>query len=165
MCDHCGCRAYAPIAELTAEHEEILTLAWSLVEATRQERQPDQEVVDHLLARLDVHVAKEEYGLYPELAELSGLGEAENAKLEEEHRVIRDAIVAGAFDHHAYYALAAHIEVEELELFSTAMFLFEDPEWSDLETVHASANNGAQVPVVDYSEIQANPRPNPPSDW
>ena len=76
MCDHCGCRAYAPIAELTAEHEEILTLAWSLVEATRQERQPDQEVVDHLLARLDVHVAKEEYGLYPELAELSGLGEA-----------------------------------------------------------------------------------------
>lgn len=27
MCDHCGCRAYPPIAELTAEHVEILRLA------------------------------------------------------------------------------------------------------------------------------------------
>ncbi len=165
MCDHCGCRAYAPVAELTAEHEEILTRAWALVEATRAGREPSTEEVDALLARLDVHVAKEEYGLYPELRELEGLGEAENATLEEEHRVIRDAIVAGGFDHHDYYALAAHIEVEELELFSTAMFLFDDREWADLDTVHHSANEAAPVPVVDFSEIQANPRPAPTGDW
>ena len=35
MCDHCGCRAFAPIAELTADHEDILRRAWALAEATR----------------------------------------------------------------------------------------------------------------------------------
>lgn len=35
MCDHCGCRAYPPIAELTAEHEAILALAEPLAVATR----------------------------------------------------------------------------------------------------------------------------------
>ena len=38
MCDHCGCREYAPIAELTAEHVTILGLAEALAAATDSSR-------------------------------------------------------------------------------------------------------------------------------
>lgn len=32
MCDHCGCRYFRAIAELTADHEQILELAWQVAE-------------------------------------------------------------------------------------------------------------------------------------
>ena len=41
MCDHCGCREYAPIAQLTADHVEILALAETLSSATRYHRPID----------------------------------------------------------------------------------------------------------------------------
>ena len=67
MCDHCGCRAFPPIAELTAEHEEILERGWSVAEAERAGRTPPAGEVYELVGLLDVHVRKEETGLYPEL--------------------------------------------------------------------------------------------------
>ena len=35
MCDHCGCREFRPIAELSMEHEQILEAAWELSEQHR----------------------------------------------------------------------------------------------------------------------------------
>lgn len=140
MCDHCGCREFAPIAELTAEHVEILEMAWAMVEATRAHRVITQSEIDALLKILDCHVVKEESGLYPKLMSVDGLSDAENAALEKEHVEIREAIVAGGFDHHDYYALAAHIEVEELELFSGAMWRFDDGEWDEMGQAHEIAN-------------------------
>ncbi len=136
MCDHCGCRSFAPIAELTAEHEEILGVAWTLAEATRDQHAALAEDLRRLLALLDVHANKEESGLYPELLELGGLSEAECSDLEEEHRATRASLVSGHFDRRRYYALAAHIEVEELELFPAARFSFDEPEWDSMAAAH-----------------------------
>lgn len=136
MCDHCGCRAYAPIAELTAEHAEILALAEPLAGAVRRQQPVDAMARDRLVGLLEVHVAKEEAGLYPLL--IAEVGEAPDAfdHLEAEHRELFEAIEAGAFDHLALYALQRHIEEEEEVLFSGALFHFDGDTWDDLEVAH-----------------------------
>ena len=134
MCDHCSCREYAPIADLTADHEVILELAWRLVESGGA----DGGARDALVARLDVHVEKEETGLYPALMEAGGLSSERNDALEAEHRELRTLLVSGgAFDRRAYFARAAHIEEEELELFPAARFGFDDEEWDRLAVATA----------------------------
>ena len=138
MCDHCGCRAFAPIAELTAEHEVILAAAWALAEATRSGHPAEAGSRLELLAVLDLHAAKEEAGLYPELVALGGLSEQERDELEAEHLVLRAVVADGEFDRRAYYALAAHIEVEELELFSAARFSFDERDWDAMADAHAA---------------------------
>ncbi|MFN8105130.1 MAG: hemerythrin domain-containing protein [Acidimicrobiia bacterium] len=136
MCDHCGCRAFAPIAELTEEHERILAMAWALAEAAGNGADPPADEAEALLALLQVHAAKEERGLYPELVELGELSGQDRGLLEHEHRALRGALEAGAFDRHHYYELANHIEVEETELFSAARFAFEEPEWDAMAAAH-----------------------------
>lgn len=138
MCDHCGCRSFAPIAELTAEHEDILATAWTLAEAKRTGDPAAAGAREALLAMLDVHAAKEEAGLYPELVRLGGLSAQDRDELEEEHRVLRGVVAGGDLDRRAYYVLANHIEVEEQELFPAARFGFEEPEWDAIAVVHAA---------------------------
>lgn len=136
MCDHCGCRSFPPIAELTEEHERILALAWTLAEATRTARVWPPGDAEALLALLEVHAAKEESGLYPELVQLDALSASDCGLLEHEHRAIRATLAASSFDRHDYYELASHIEVEETELFSAARFAFEEPEWDAMAAAH-----------------------------
>lgn len=139
MCDHCGCRAFPAIAELTAEHEEILARGWDLAEAGRAGRVPPGAEVDQLLGLLDVHVRKEETGLYPELIANGALSADQVAELEAEHRELHGALIAARFDRRAVYALAAHIEVEEMELFPAAMLGFDDEEWDAMDSAHRAA--------------------------
>jgi len=136
MCDHCGCREYPPIAELSADHVEILALAEQLATATRHGTPVDAAGRDRLRSLLEVHAAKEEVGLYPLL--IAQMGEHADAysHLEEEHRDIARAIDAGCFEHHAFYALQRHVEEEEEILFSSALFWFDGDTWDDLEAVH-----------------------------
>jgi hemerythrin-like domain-containing protein len=136
MCDHCGCREYQPIAELTAEHEQILALAEPLADATRRHAAIDAGGRDRLVELLESHVAKEEAGLYPLL--IAETGEAADAydHLEAEHRELFETIDAGTFDHLALYALQRHIEEEEEVLFSAALFHFDGDTWDDLEAAH-----------------------------
>jgi hemerythrin-like domain-containing protein len=139
MCDHCGCRAFPPIAELTAEHEEILERGWAVAEAERAGRIQDASEVDALVRLLDVHVRKEETGLYPELIARGDLSADQLAELEEEHRDLHRALTASTFDRRAFYTLAAHIEVEEMELFPAAMLGFDDEEWDAMDGAHRAA--------------------------
>jgi hypothetical protein len=134
VCDHCGCREYEPIADLTVEHESILALAWELAESSGASS--DQR--DEHVALLDVHVAKEETWLYPELVATGDLLPASSATLEEEHRALRSTLFSGSFDRRDFYALAAHIEEEELELFPAAMFAFDDDEWARFTSLSPS---------------------------
>ena len=129
MCDHCSCRQYRPIADLSAEHEVILDHAWQVAEGT----DVDGEHARALLAVLDGHVRKEELGLYPWLSRTGDLDGDVLARLETEHVEVRSEIVEGRFDRRSYFALAAHIEEEEMELFPAAMFAFDDDEWDVLE--------------------------------
>ena len=139
VCDHCGCRAFPAIAELTAEHETILSLAWPLAEAARRGDATDPAARDELLAILDAHIAKEETGLYPLLLAAGDLSAETSGTLEDEHRTLRAALTDGVFDRRDYYALAAHIEQEEMELFPAAMFAFDDDEWGELRAIHSDA--------------------------
>jgi len=145
MCDHCGCRAFPAIAELTAEHEAILGFAEPLADATRHHRAIDAEARDRLIALLEIHVDKEEAGLYPLL--IAEMGEDADAfdHLEIEHRELFEAIDADAFDHLALYALQRHIEEEEEVLFSAALFHFDGDTWDDLDAVHRQLNRSALV--------------------
>ena len=136
MCDHCGCRAFPPVAELTAEHDEILSLGWRLAELDRTRGSAPSEEFAALLALLDSHVAKEETGLYPVLVGNDGLSVEQRAELEDEHRVLRQRLLDERFDRRDFYALAAHIEVEEMELFPAAMFGFDEEEWSATADAH-----------------------------
>lgn len=145
MCDHCGCRRFPPIAELTADHERILELAWQVATA-------DAEAVgsgharDELVALLDLHALKEELGLYPQLMESGDLAVDDNDRLEAEHREVHDALVGGRFDRRGYFALAAHVEEEESELFPLAMFAFDDVEWDRMDAAHHDAHHRLDVP-------------------
>jgi hypothetical protein len=129
VCDHCGCREYEPIADLTGEHESILALAWALAESGGSPVVSDA-ARDELVALLDVHVEKEETWLYPELVATGDLSPLASSALEEEHRSLRSTVLSGSFDRRDFYALAAHIEEEELELVPAAMFAFADEEWA-----------------------------------
>lgn len=138
MCDHCGCRSFPAIAELTAEHDEILALAWDVTEALRAGKPAALERA-RLLDLLDLHVEKEETGLYPQLGDSGDLGGAQRDALEAEHREVRAWLSAGTFDRREYFALAAHIEEEEMELFPAAMFAFDDDGWDELTRAHEAA--------------------------
>jgi hemerythrin-like domain-containing protein len=132
MCNHCSCREYAPIAELTAEHERILALATSLADATRRHLPLDDDRRDELVALLHRHVDKEEVGLYPLLLDATSWPSDTFDDLEEEHRELFSAIDGDRFDHLALYALQRHIEEEEEVLFSAAVFHFDGDTWDDL---------------------------------
>lgn len=148
MCDHCGCRAYPPIADLTAEHVEILRLAEPLADATRHHHPVDQAARARLTALLQTHAGKEEAGLYPLL--IAEMGEPPDTfdHLEDEHREVLLAVEDGTFDHLALYALQRHIEEEEEVLFSGALFHFEGDTWDDLEAAHRHVEaHHASAPV------------------
>ncbi len=136
MCDHCGCREYPPIAELTADHVVILELAGRLAADTEASRPVDHEARDRLLPLLRSHAAKEELGLY---ALLIAQGEAEEGAydhLEGEHREVMDAIEAGRFGHLEHYALQRHIEEEEEGLFTRSTFWFDGDTWDRMTEAH-----------------------------
>jgi hypothetical protein len=74
----------------------------------------------------------------PGLSELLAGALAETCSAEEEHRVVREALVA-AGSIAAILRAGTHIEVEEMELFSAARFNFEEPEWDEMAGVHLAA--------------------------
>ncbi|NLV55066.1 MAG: hypothetical protein GXY13_05595 [Acidimicrobiales bacterium] len=139
MCDHCGCREFGPIAELSAEHEQILDLAWRVAEDEWTDEAGRREGRAELAAELALHATKEELGLYPLLMGTGDLTEERCDRLEDEHREVHAVLDGEAFDRRAYYALAAHIEEEEMELFSGAMFAFGDDEWDEMDRAHHRA--------------------------
>lgn len=132
MCDHCGCREHPPIAELSAEHEQILEVAWALTEQQRRTGTGDGPLCHQLIAMLEVHVHAEEVALYPLLADCGDLDATTWQRLEDEHAELGAALDAGTFDRRAFFELASHIEEEELELFPMAMFGFDEQDWAAL---------------------------------
>ena len=138
MCDHCSCRDYAPIAELTAEHARILEIATALADATRHQTELHASERDELLALLHLHVAKEEAGLYPVLLDAAGWPSDTFDDLEAEHRELFGALDENRFDHLALYALQRHVEEEEEVLFSAAVFHFDGDTWDDLAAAQAA---------------------------
>jgi hemerythrin-like domain-containing protein len=133
MCDHCSCRQFRAIAELSTEHEQILEVAWALSERHRETGVADGPLREQLGQMLAVHVEAEEVALYPLLVETGGLEPEHSDELEQEHTDLASALIEGRFDRRMYFELASHIEEEELELFPLAMFGFDEDDWAVLD--------------------------------
>ncbi len=140
MCDHCGCRNVGPTAELTAEHDQILSLAWELAEAHRLGQPSDQSTLARLKRLRSKHSTKEERGLFPLVVETGDCTPEQIDHLETEHREQAALLDGGTFTRDDYYALAAHIEEEEFELFPMAMFGFDNLMWDDMENAHRTVD-------------------------
>jgi hemerythrin-like domain-containing protein len=70
MCEHCGCRGVEPIAELMDEHYDLLDDAHALRRAIAAGDRPSAaEILERLTAHLDVHVRREEQGIFAALRE------------------------------------------------------------------------------------------------
>ena len=143
MCDHCGCREYAPIAELTAEHVTILGLAEALAAATDSSRPFPSNDRERLRALLISHARTEELGLYPLLIAQSEDEPGAYDHLEEEHRDVIQAIDSDRFDHLALYALQRHIEEEDEGLFTRSTFYFDGDTWDAMDAAHRLVESGS----------------------
>lgn len=117
----------------------MLERAWAIAERTRAGDPPPPADFESLSALLDLHIAKEETGLYPQLLDAREVSAVLIEELEDEHREMRRRLAARAFDRRDYYELAAHIETEEEELFPTTPFGFDDVDWDAMAHAHREA--------------------------
>lgn len=144
MCDYCDCRDMAPIKELSDEHERIESLAAVLRRALLATDPAALGALVALQRELGPHLAKEEAGLFAQLATRPGLTDY-LAELAGDHARARAVLLAardvaaptallGALDE-----LAAHIETEEHDLFPASRLILDDFGWSEVAAAHARA--------------------------
>jgi hemerythrin-like domain-containing protein len=146
MCDHCGCRKVGPTAELTREHEELLVLAWQVGEADDPLDADGRQALAAFAELHRRHSEKEELGLFPLVLEAGDCTPEQIATLQAEHVALTHRLESGQFDRADYYALAAHIEAEETEVFPMAMFGFDNTMWADMERAHRLVDGSEPAP-------------------
>lgn len=156
MCDYCDCRALAPIRELSDEHDRISALMGQVRKCLAAGT--DADGAAPLVALQDAlgrHLAKEEAGLFAQLSVtaesasyLEGLA-ADHARARAGLLAV-DAGSAGwapgvlaAFDE-----LAAHISVEEYDLFPASRMIIDDAGWAEITATHQRINNPPASPRI-----------------
>jgi hemerythrin-like domain-containing protein len=146
VCEHCGCRQVAPIAELMDEHTALLDEAYEVRKALG-EGDPGRAMglLRTLVGHLDQHVHREETGIFPAMR---GTGEFtdEVDQLESEHRDL-DAALAGLDVHASDFAqrvtdllhtLDLHVERENLGVFPVAVVTLGADGWNTIDRAHAA---------------------------
>ena len=151
MCEHCGCRGVAPIAELMDEHFELLELAG---DARRKLDAGNRAAVVSVLVKLgrhlDRHVRREERGVF---AALKSQGDFVDAvtELEQEH-ISFDAQLASLdvagddFDvrvERLMDDLSEHIDKENLGIFPVAVVTLGAAGWEIVTTAHSEHHASA----------------------
>lgn len=137
MCSYCGCRALTEIADLTAQHEEIVNATGPLRRAAEaQDHETAKTLVASLIALLNPHTSQEELGVFAELRKREEFTEHVDALCAEHvHLHALFARVAGGeigIANQAISALREHIEKEENGLFPAAAVELEGPVWQEL---------------------------------
>ena len=143
MCSYCGCRALTEIADLTAQHEEIVNATGPLRRAAEaQDHETAKTFVASLIALLNPHTSQEELGVFAELRKREEFTEhvdalcAEHLHLHALFARIADGEIGLASE--AIGALREHIEKEENGLFPAAAVELEGPVWQELAERHAN---------------------------
>lgn len=137
MCSYCGCRALTEIADLTAQHEEIINATGPLRKAVESgDHAAVSGHVASLVKLLDPHTAQEESGVFAELSKRPEFAlHVQTLCAEHESLHLLFAQVAegnlGIADS-AIAALREHIEKEENGLFPAAAVELEGTLWQDL---------------------------------
>lgn len=137
MCSYCGCRALTEIADLTAQHEEIINATSPLRRAAEtQDHESIKAHVTSIIALLNPHTSQEELGIFAELRKREEFTEhvealcAEHVHLHALFTRVADGELGLA--NQAIAALREHIEKEENGLFPAAAVELEGPIWQEL---------------------------------
>lgn len=151
MCNYCGCRAIEPVAQLTAEHEQIQNLSGDVRRAvSRGDRAAAMHLLRELHDVLELHDAVEELSLYPAMARQPEYGEKVGT-LYDEHDALDDIIdtaleTANAADPDsvdwpgvlaALGVLTEHIQHEEYGVFPAAAISLDPADWEHAGEVRA----------------------------
>jgi hemerythrin-like domain-containing protein len=154
VCEYCGCQQIATIAELTREHDAVVTLMGQIRIALPGRRR--EEVVTtcrQILAVLAAHTVVEEEGLFPEMAaEFPG----HIAVLRSEHREIEKVLgeAAGGFPQDptwpdrlqaVLFLLREHILKEQDGVFPAALVALDADQWERIEAVRAEVAPAATL--------------------
>ena len=150
MCEYCGCQALAPIAELSGEHDLVLSLVCE-ARVARDEGDVSRMagLASQIAAVLGPHTQAEERGLFPALA---GDFPDQMAILEAEHQQI--AAVLGeassgppedpAWPDRLTVALAllrAHIHKEQDGVFPAALATLRPADWEAMENIRTQVGS------------------------
>ncbi|MDQ1483938.1 MAG: hypothetical protein QOF35_2014 [Actinomycetota bacterium] len=149
MCEYCGCQQIATIAELTREHDAVVTLAAETQNALADRRL--QDVVNgcaQILVTLAPHTVVEEEGLFPAMAnEFPDHIDA----LRSEHREIEKVLgeagqCADSFPDDptwperltaVLHLLRDHILKEQDGVFPAALIALDPDQWERIEEIRA----------------------------
>ena len=145
MCEHCGCRGVAPIAELMDEHFELLDLAGDVRRnLAAGNRAAAVTVLVKLGSHLDGHVRREERGVF---AALKSQGDFVDAviELEQEHasfdfELASLDVAADDFDvrvNRLLDDLSEHIDKENLGIFPVAVVTLGAAGWEIVTAAHS----------------------------
>lgn len=145
MCEHCGCRAVEPIAQLMDEHYEMLDLSGAIrTLLAAGDRAGASAKLAELDRRLAPHASREERGVFAALKEQGDFA-AEVLDLEADHRAF-DATLADLdttapdFDQQVKRFLAdlsLHIDRENLGVFPVTVVTLDDDGWETVTRAHA----------------------------
>ena len=138
MCSYCGCLAFASIAQLTAEHEQIITLMGDVRRAVAGAPATELDAAHSALgALLGCHTAGEERSLFaelrndPEFADHVAALCAEHGELDTRlDQLLRDDTDAA---HELEDLLRRHIDKEENGLFPAAAISLDGAAWDRVD--------------------------------
>jgi len=161
VCNYCGCRTLEPIAELTEEHLQILSLSEDIRRAVgRDEHVVAAGLLGRLKDVLEVHDAVEELSLYPAMARHPELSEKVGTLFDEHDeldRVVRAALIAAretgpttadwtaVLD--ALEMLTEHIDHEEHGVFPAAAVSLDPADWEHAAAVRAQQTTRHEPPL------------------
>lgn len=156
MCEYCGCQSLTAIADLTREHDEVVTLI-SHVRAAHADGDAAKmaELAGRIAAILGPHTAVEEQGLFPALA-----GEFPDhiADLTAQHRFI-ESVLGEAADGvpadpawprrllQALHVLREHILAEQDGVFPAALSHLDTADWEAIDAVRARVGTTVPAPT------------------
>ncbi len=137
MCDYCGCRESGPTAELAAEHVRLGELSEQM-KSLMSQGADFSGVFEQFSRLLDLHAAKEEVGLFPQVMTLGKMDD-DIAQLISEHEILHDQLrdgPGGTQVKDALRLLAQHIDDEEFSLFPHVFHQLDPEQWDEIELAH-----------------------------
>lgn len=156
MCDYCDCRELGPIGELSKQHEEIAAVAFRLRRQITSGDTASTATLEELRRLLAPHLAREERGIFAQLATRGDFGDYLAELLDDHARVttaLLDADPARSdWAPRALLALEelhAHIDVEEHDLFPCSRLVIDDAGWERVEQAHRDVDRAWNEEQVD----------------
>jgi len=160
MCNYCGCRAFEPVAQLSAEHDQILHLSAEIHRAVAgNDRAVAMARLIALQDLLEIHDAVEELSLYPAMARHLEFRDKVGTLFDEHDefdRVVHAAMASavGASPSSADWAevlaalemLGEHIDHEEHGVFPAAAVSLDPSDWEHAAAVRTQQTRRRHQP-------------------